>query len=478
MEFRISTARTGRLEEERLAQKAWIPRRPAAAPAIEALLGREFIEPQAARDMEALELGRIIGFARSVVPWYRDSEHWRACAPPLEGRIDRDVLSTLPVLDKTQLREHFEALNARQLPRGESFCYETKSSGTTGTPVRVRFGQEAGMAFGLLSQRLHRWARFDPRLALAVIRLPRDLQVKADGSRLSDKEVQRSGGWMYVSNFFHTGPQISITRSSSVEFQLEWLRTERPGYLMTFPGTLETLVYAAQGSPVDSLRGLRAISATLTEATRQQIESATQLTVQQPYGLNEIGMVASRCSAGRYHVNAEHCVVEVVDADNRPCEPGRFGRLLVTALTNVVMPLIRYDTGDMAEAVSGECPCGRTLPAFGRVLGRYRAMRYTPEGTSRRMNLLFDTLQALPLGVLADLREYQLHQYRDGRFEMRLNTRSEPDAALVDALREAWDAGAGDARLDILRVEEIAGPAAGKAQDFTSDFFPSIHEGA
>ncbi len=476
MEFRISAARTDRLEEERLAQKAWVLKQPATAPVIEALLRREFLEPQSAMDVEALGLQRIIGFARAEVPWYRDSEQWRACR--IDGPVGREILSTLPVLGKTGLREDFESLKALRLPGGERFCYETKSSGTTGTPVRVAFGQQAAMSFGLLAQRLHRWARFDARLAQAVIRLPRDLHKDKDGTPLPDNEVQRSDGWMYVRNFFHTGPQVAIARSNSVDFQLEWLRRERPGYLMTFPGTLETLVYAAQGKPVASLQGLRTISATLTEAMRQQIESATQLTVQQPYGLNEIGAVASRCPAGRYHVNAEHCVVEIVDEDNRPCPPGGFGRVLVTALTNVVMPLIRYDTGDSAEAVSGDCACGRTLPGFGRILGRYRAMRHTPEGTSRRVNLMFDTLQALPLEILSDLREYQLHQYRDGRYELRLNTRNEPDARLVTALRAAWDEKAGAASLEIIRVSSIAAAAGGKAQDFTSDFFPSIHEGA
>jgi phenylacetate-CoA ligase len=476
VEFRISAARTDRLEEERVAQKAWALKQPGVAPVIEALLNREFLEPQSASDAEAQELQRIIAFARAEVPWYRDSEPWRACE--LNGPVGRETLAALPVLGKTHLREHREALRAQRLPRGERFCYETKSSGTTGTPVRVAFGQQAAMSFGLLAQRLHRWARFDPRQKQAVIRLPADLAKDTDGALLPENQVQRSDGWMYARNFFHTGPQVAIARSNPMDFQLEWLRAERPAYLMTFPGTLEMLVYAAQGKPVDSLQGLRTISATLTEATRRQIESATQLKVQQPYGLNEIGAVASRCAAGRYHVNAEHCVVEIVDENNAPCAPGEFGRLLVTALTNVVMPLIRYDTGDFAEAVAGECSCGRTLPGFGRVLGRYRAQQYTPEGTTRRMHLVFDTLQAQPLALLMNLREYQLHQYRDGRFELRLNTRGEPDTRLITALREAWNARAGEATLDILPVKGIAATAGNKAQDFTSDFFPSIHDGA
>lgn len=131
---------------------------------------------------------------------------------------------------------------------------------------------------------------------------------------------------MYISNWFHTGPMIGFNRSNSVEEQIAMLRKERPQYLVTFPGTLETLVYACQGKPVDSLLALRTISATLTEGMQDRIEVATCLSVHQVYGLNEIGVVAHRCESGRYHVNAEHCVVVLVvpsgaaGADRAACD--------------------------------------------------------------------------------------------------------------------------------------------------------------
>jgi phenylacetate-CoA ligase len=475
VELRISSARAARLEEERQAQQAWVLKRPGLAPFVEALLRREFLEPEVARELEARELQRILGFALSEVPFYRDNEAWRACRS--DRPVDREALATLPITCKNDLREQFEAFNALRLPRGERVYYETKSTGTTGTPARVRFGVQAGIAFGLLAQRLHRWARFDPLRKQAVIRQARVLPKHADGSLLREGEVQRLDGWMYVRDVYRTGPQVGITRGNPVEFQLEWLGAERPAYLMTSPTLLETLVRAAQGKPVDSLEGLRVIAATLTEAARRQIESATGLAVQQPYGLNEIGAVACRCAAGRYHVNAEHCVVEIVDENNRPCRTGEFGRVLVTALTNVVMPLLRYDTDDVAEVLAGECPCGRTLPSFGRILGRYRATQYTPEGTTRRLDLLFDTIRGQPLALLQNLREYQLHQYRDGRFELRLATRGDPDPRLLGALREAWQREAGDAALEIIRVEAIARTPGRKTQEFTSEFFPEIHAG-
>lgn len=472
MEPRIEEPRAGLLADERRAQQSWRLRQAALAPAIEALLLREYLAPQLVADVEAGELQRIIRFAMAEVPHYADSEAWREVR--IHGPVAREQLATLPVLTKTELREGFESLRSRRLPAGERIFTETKSSGTSGTPARVIFGLRAGMAFGLLAQRLLRWARYDPQLKQGVIRQARVLPRREDGTQLPEGEVQQLPGWMYVRDYFHTGPQVAITRGNPIEFQLAWLRAERPDYLVTSPGLMESLVYAAQGRPVDSLRGLRAIAATLTEPVRQQIESATGLVVQQPYGLNEIGAVASRCAAGRYHVNAEHCVVEIVDENLQPCRPGEFGRLLVTALTNVAMPLIRYDTGDVAEMVSGECACGRTLPSFGRILGRYRPTHLAPEGTTRRVDLVFNTLRTMSLELLVNLREYQLHQFLDGRFELRLHTRGEPDARLVAAVRSTWDAQAGDAALDIVSVEQIARIPGRKTQDFTSDFFPQV----
>jgi phenylacetate-CoA ligase len=67
---------------------------------------------------------------------------------------------------------------------------------------------------------------------------------------------------------------------------------------------------------------------------------------------------------------AECLVVEVVDADGKPCPPGEMGSILVTDLFNYAMPLIRYRVGDMGAIKAGECPCGRGLPMLERIEGR------------------------------------------------------------------------------------------------------------
>ena len=59
---------------------------------------------------------------------------------------------------------------------------------------------------------------------------------------------------------------------------------------------------------------------------------------------------------------------EIVTA-GRKAAPGEVGKLIITDLRNSAMPLIRYDTGDLAS-MEEECECGRGFPVFGELQGR------------------------------------------------------------------------------------------------------------
>jgi phenylacetate-CoA ligase len=58
------------------------------------------------------------------------------------------------------------------------------------------------------------------------------------------------------------------------------------------------------------------------------------------------------------------------------------GNLMVTRLLNFDMPLVRYQVGDRASLDTGNaaCPCGRGLPAFGRIEGRTDDVLYSADG--------------------------------------------------------------------------------------------------
>jgi phenylacetate-CoA ligase len=221
------------------------------------------------------------------------------------------------------------------------------------------------------------------------------------------------------------------------------------------------------------LRGLLAISSQLTESLRAQLQRFYGVPIHQTYGLNEIGKVGTRCEAGRYHVHNEHCLVEIVDDEGLACRPGQVGRVLVTGFRNHAMPLIRYDTGDLARAVGGACACGRTLPSFGEIAGRYRRYAGLPRATPDRVRVIQRAFSSCPAEELAFLRQYQIHQHRDQHFELRLRTVGPIPESFRRHFLAAWmEAGIEPAvPLEITQVASVARSPSGKVLDFTSDLY-------
>ena len=459
------------LNEERDEQRRWRIR-PQSAPQglFEDLLANEFLpaDEQCRRVDTALAV--ITEYAATHVPYYRRLFEQHALKPAAFRGIGD--LPGLPILNKWELLEHETELRAEVLPPGETIYGYFKSSGTTGRPARVLMTTRANFMFTVLTQRHYRWFRFDPRGTLAAIRTPEELPRQPDGSLIADGVTLRNPHWRYVDRVAETGPSITFSRANSIERQIDWLREERPDYLVTYPGTLEEQAFAVpEAVALNSLRGLMGISAQMTPGMRRRIETSFGIPVHQSYGLNEIGIVAGRCEAGRYHVHTEHCVVEIVDQNGRPCAPGSIGRIVVTALQNAAMPLLRYDTDDTAEAVTGPCACGRTLPSIGEITGRYRRWLSLPPDSRARFRLLTDTLQSLPAALLVNLRRYQVHQCRDQSFELRVVTATALPTGFSERIHAAWSQtyDTDEATLRIVELDQIAPGRGGKIQDFTSD---------
>ncbi len=462
------------LSLEREAQRAWRLRAIYRdMTAFDELVEMEFRDEEWLRSYQNSALRDMVGFAAAQVPYYRDLFAARGLGA--SDIAEAAHLNRLPLLDKLTLRDNEVRLQPGRLPSGEKRYGVFTSSGTTGRPTRVIHSVASNANFTYSTQRIYRWFRFDPLAVHATIRLASQLPRFGRGHN-PDGATQRLPRWRYVGRYFETGPALGFNITNPVERQIEWLRAERPQYLMSYSESLEHICFATGHTrPVDSITGLHAISEQMTPSMRRSIERGFTAPVHQGYGLNEIGLVAVRCQAGRYHVHVEHCLVEIVDDQGQPCRAGQTGRIAITALRNLAMPLIRYDTDDMAVAVEGPCPCGRTLPSFGEIAGRYSRIAFLPEGTLGLVAALREALETMPDDLARNLRRFQAHQFRDGRFALRLAVAGPLPAAFRERVFAAWGAAAGTAApaLDILEVDEILRSAGGKFQDFTSDHMPA-----
>ncbi|MHA1109007.1 MAG: phenylacetate--CoA ligase family protein, partial [Alphaproteobacteria bacterium] len=380
-------------EAEMEEQRRWtlLPER-AGMTIFDDLVRNEFLTPDEQRNKQTRRLGGVIDFCYRHVPYYRSLFDELGLAP---GDVTTQAdLVKLPILTKRDLYEHERELQAGTMPKGDRLAHPTFSSGSTGRPAKVAHSERSHQMFGFLRQRNLRFYRFDPAAKFASIRLASQLPRRADGSMIPDGVFGNLPRWLYCEEYFETGPQAVFNVTNPVELILAWLEKEQPAYLMTYPETLEHLAFASgEKIPIDTIRATVAISEQMTPPMKRRIERAFAAPVYQNYGLNEIGNVAVRCLAGRYHVHSEHCIVEIIDDAGRPTAPGETGRVVVTALKNPAMPLIRFDTDDLAQTVSGPCPCGRTLPSFGDIAGRYSRIAFLPEGTLGQVGAIRDALE-------------------------------------------------------------------------------------
>lgn len=442
---------------------------------ISLLIENEFRDPEEMRERIWLRLKFLLQFAIRQVPYYRG----------LAGRLGMEAhdissledFTRLPSLTKSDLHQYAKDLHAEQLPRGYEIIGSTKSSGTTGEPVTVDFSRQSMRFFGMLKQREFRWYRYHPEGVMAYIRPPDDFP---HDSYDAPGKTYRSPIWPYAGAWFHTNRSIGYDHTLPVDDQVAWLSESKANYLVIESGALENLAFGQENASRSKyLKGIQAVATQLTPDMRRRAETTFELRIDQNYGLNEIGIVASRCPVGgRYHVHSEHCYLEIVDEKGRPSRPGEMGRILVTGLNNLAMPIIRYDTDDMAEVVTGPCPCGRTLPSFGKITGRYRRTAYLPGNTWLYWEKFRNAFESMSPEICKNLRQYQLHQFSDGRFEFRHVSVGDSSTVFVAAIDRAWQqavesAGADEeVKFEIKRVEKISKGRGRKYQNFTSDFAP------
>ena len=109
--------------------------------------------------------------------------------------------------------------------------------------------------------------------------------------------------------------------------------------------------------------------------TKKRLEEAWGAKVYDHAGATEIGAWSYECEAqpGGMHVNEALFLVEIADLETGKIieEPGKRGKMIITALDRQAQPCVRFDSKDMIEWDENPCPCGRTFRLIkGGVLGR------------------------------------------------------------------------------------------------------------
>ncbi len=408
---------------------------------------------QDARQIESLQLEQLnplLEHAWAHVPWHRGRLSDAGWMPGIA--LTRAAFSALPIMTRADIQKNGEALYANALPKAHGRILVGRTSGSTGQPMQFLSTELNSLFWDAFTLRESLWHKRDFTQPLAVIRPG----VKAESH----------AGWGRPFNAYHTGNFEQIPIDTPLSEQISWLIRNQPGYLLSTPNHLATLAegFRSRGKILPSLQQLRTFGVTVEPRIRELCRSVFGVEIADMYSTTECGYLAFQCpESGHFHVQAESALVEVLREDGMACAPGETGRVVVTALHNFAMPLIRYDLGDFAE-VGATCSCGRGLPVLNRIVGRVRNRARHPDG-----QLFWPSLASLTFFFDLPVRQWQIIQDRNDHLTVRLavfrplDTGEESRIAAELAQAFGWSF-----PVSFEYLNEFPLPANGKFEDFIS----------
>jgi phenylacetate-CoA ligase len=306
--------------------------------------------------------------------------------------------------------------------------------------------------------REHLWHRRDFAAKLVAIR-----NLRHGAGAYPDGHV--NPGWnKLLDATFGSSPMPVLRVDTPMAEQAEWLVRQNPDYLLTFPSNAEALARHCIAHDIDvpRLREVRCFGEVLGPRAAQVCRDAWDAKVTDVYSSEELGYIAPQCpEAGRYHVQSELVLVEVLDEEGQACAPGRVGEVVATRLHNFATPLVRYALGDYAE-VGSPCACGRGLPVLNRIMGRTRNMLRLPDG-----GRLWPSFGDAGYAEIAPISQFQFAQTAPERIEMRVVAARALTAAEETALaRLVRDRLRRPFEIVVRRCDAIPRDAGNKYEDF------------
>ena len=327
----------------------------------------ERLPSEALEAAQFFQLQQLFADAMASMPFWKErleTAGYRAGMP-----VDAAGLEQLPLLTRAAVQQLGPLLFNQGIGDRHGGIHQGQTSGSTGMPVKYLQTDLTRLFWRVLTLREHLWQGRNFSGKLAAIR--------------SNVERGQSPIWGAATDqVFQTGPAVSMNIREDVATQLDWLVTEAPQYLLTHPSNLRSLLRlaAAKGVVLPGLKQARTFGEMLPTETVVRCREVWGVGVADIYSSEEIGVIAFQCEQGRYHVQSENLRLEILDAAGKPLPPGQIGRVVITTLHNLAMPLVRYELGDYA-AFGEACPCGRSLPVLDRIVGRRRNMIRLPDGT-------------------------------------------------------------------------------------------------
>ena len=252
---------------------------------------------------------------------------------------------------------------------------------------------------------------------------------------------------------------------------VELLRREQVDGIVSPSSALDSLAryIEARGYPSDQfgVRAIISIAENLPPASRRRIETAFGCPVTNRYSNQENGALACSKPGGEplYLNRASYRFEFLQPQRNEPQAPGRLARVVVTDLFNRAMPMIRYDTGDLA--IVGDVDDAGLAMNLATVEGRAIDVIYDASGGAVSSAWASDVMSK----VFPDILQFQLTQDAAASYRLKV-VLGDASYSVSDLVAELQKWLGTTARISVEFVDTIPSLASGKQRPVIREYVP------
>jgi phenylacetate-CoA ligase len=294
------------------------------------------------------------------VPYYNKFYNDNGFVPERDFNNLNDI-AKVPILTKAAAKKFKnELINTKFL----NSSFPLRTSGSTGEPFEVLVSTNAWAVEQGVVWRHWIWGGYRFRDEMAIIR------------SFSPKKGQSLIKYDKIRNFTYYSP--FHMNEENMHMYLTVIKYRNTKVLRGYPSSILTLAIHAKkhGITIPTLKFILTASEVLSDVDRGFIEDVFKCKISNHYGLAEVCVMMGDCEKHEgLHNYDEYGYVEFL-----PTEDSKYCKIVGTNLHNYAMPLIRYDTGDLAELTITPCSCGRNLPTIKNIVGRSDSNIVSQEG--------------------------------------------------------------------------------------------------
>jgi phenylacetate-CoA ligase len=362
--------------------------------------------------------------------------------------LSLDDLRRLPTMRKQDAVANGAGMVWHDVPGG-AFKYNT--GGSSGQPLIFYFGRRRQASDAAGRVRARRWWGVDVGqkevyLWGAPVELNKTDWVKQTRDRLLNQ---------LVLNAFEMSPARMDEYCSAIQ-------AYRPRCIYGYASSVALLAaHARERGFRFRLPELKVVCTTgesLYPHQRSLIQEVYGAPAANEFGSRDIGFTAHETPHGQMLLMSESIILEVLDADGTPVEPGEIGEAVMTGLCSDAQPFIRYRTGDMVRLSRERDQEGRGLHVIAEVAGRQTDFLVRPDGT-----IMHALAGIYVVRAVAGVGEFKLIQHSRDHLEVQVVTNGVWTDASVGEIESGLRQRMGEGvAIDVRLLDGIAPEASGK----------------